>query len=127
MIPLFLQRLLDDQQPVIFGDGGQSRDFIYIADVVRANLLAAERRGVEGKAFNICSGKEVSLLDLISVLVSVFDREIQPRFEGPRAGDIYRSLGDPSLAEKLLGFVSEAQLVEGLGETAAWMKGSMND
>ncbi len=124
VIPIFFRRLLADEKPMIYGDGGQSRDFIYVSDVVRANLLAAESSRAAGRVLNICSGQETSLLDLINVLGSIFDREILPEFQDSRAGDIYRSLGDPSLARELLGFEPQVPLAEGLENTTAWMRGS---
>lgn len=124
VIPIFIKRLGSGKEPVIYGDGGQSRDFIYISDVVQANLLAGEKSTPAGKAINICSGTEINLLELISSLEAIFDRDVQPVFQEPRAGDIYRSLGDPSLAEELLGFQASVPLLDGLQETTAWIKGT---
>jgi nucleoside-diphosphate-sugar epimerase len=123
VIPIFIRRLLEEDEPVIYGDGGQTRDFIYVADVVRANLLAADSSAAAGQALNICSGKETSLLDLVGTLSTLFNREIQPDFQDPRAGDIYRSLGDPSLAERVLEFNTQVPLTEGLQGTVEWMAG----
>jgi UDP-glucose 4-epimerase len=122
VVPIFIKNLLDEDQPVIYGDGLQSRDFIYVGDVVRANMLAAESNQAQGQVINICSGRETNLLNLIDYLAEIFKRDIQPTYKVVRAGDIYRSLGDPSLALKLLGFQPETVLAEGLLKTAAWMR-----
>ncbi|MFL7812348.1 MAG: NAD-dependent epimerase/dehydratase family protein [Anaerolineales bacterium] len=127
VIPIFIRRLLDEEEPVVYGDGGQTRDFIYVADVVRANLIAADSRSAAGRTMNICSGQETSLLDLIESLSILFNREIQPDFQEPRAGDIYRSLGDPSLSGELLEFAPRVSLLEGLESTLKWMAGTVHD
>ncbi|MEX2143759.1 MAG: SDR family oxidoreductase [Anaerolineales bacterium] len=113
-IPKFIHALKTGQAPLVFGDGTQTRDFIYVSDAVRANLLAAEAAGVAGKAFNICSGAETSLLDLLKILYAQFPQAPQPEFSDPRLGDVPRSLGDPSLAARALGFRPEIALAEGL-------------
>ncbi len=122
VIPIFIRKLLDEEQPVIYGDGLQSRDFIYVGDVVQANLLAAESNQAQGQVINICSGQETGLLNLIDYLAEVFNREIKPTYQDVRPGDIYRSLGDPSLARELFDFQPGTGLAEGLKETAAWMR-----
>jgi UDP-glucose 4-epimerase len=121
-IPIFIRRMLDGEAPTVFGDGFQCRDFVYVKDVVRANLLAAEGLNVGGQVFNVCSGKETSLLDLLEVLSEVLPGSPPPKFAPPRPGDIYRSLGDPSQATQKLGFSAETSLAEGLAETVAWMR-----
>jgi nucleoside-diphosphate-sugar epimerase len=121
-IPIFIRRMLDDEAPTVYGDGYQRRDFVYVKDVVRANLLAAEAPEAAGQAFNVCSGKETSLIDLLEVLAEVLPGSPPPQFAPPRSGDIYRSLGDPSLAVRKLGFTAETSLADGLAETVAWMR-----
>jgi nucleoside-diphosphate-sugar epimerase len=123
VIPQFIQRLQAGQAPQVFGDGKQTRDFIYISDVVRANLIAAETESAAGQVFNICSGAETSLLDLLAVLATIFPNAPRAEFTDPRLGDVPRSLGDPSLAEKALGYRAEVPLSEGLTRCAAgWAK-----
>ena len=124
VIPIFIKTLDDEDEPVIFGDGLQTRDFVYIADVVHANLLAAESDQAPGKVFNICSGQEINLLELLEKLSTIYGRDIQPEFLEARPGDIYRSLGDPNMAREILGFSPTTSIVNGLDETAAWMRGS---
>lgn len=122
VIPIFIQKLLNEEEPVIFGYGLQSRDFIYVKDVVRANILAAGSTASPGQVINICSGQETNLLSLIAYLADIYQREITPIFQEVRAGDIFRSLGDPSLARELLDFQPATDLAEGLELTTAWMK-----
>jgi UDP-glucose 4-epimerase len=121
-IPIFIQRMLDGEAPTIFGDGYQRRDFVYVKDVVQANLLAAEAREAAGQVFNVCSGKETSLVELLEVLSAVLPGSPPPRYAPPRPGDIYRSVGDPSLAAQKLGFSTATSLTEGLAETVTWMR-----
>lgn len=122
VIPIFIKKLLDEEQPVIYGDGLQSRDFIYVGDVVQANLLAAKSNQAQGQVINICSGQETNLHNLVDYMAEIFNREIQPTYQEVRPGDIYRSLGDPSLARELLGFQPGTGLAEGLHKTAEWMR-----
>jgi nucleoside-diphosphate-sugar epimerase len=121
-VPIFARRLLDSQPVTIYGDGGQSRDLIHVRDVVRANLLAAEHTNAPGKIFNICTGIETRLLDLLDVMYELIPDAPPPQFTAPRPGDIYRSVGSPQKARELLGFHAEVSLVDGLKETIDWMR-----
>lgn len=124
VVPIFIKTLEDEDIPVIFGDGLQTRDFVYVTDVVQANLQAAESNNAPGLAFNICSGEEINLLDLLDKLSTIFNRKILPEFKEARPGDIYRSLGNPNKASELLGFTAATSMAVGLSETAAWMRRS---
>jgi len=126
VVPIFIKILEDEGEPVIFGDGLQTRDFVYIADVVQANIQASESGKSPGKVFNICSGQEISLLDLLEKLSTIYKRKIQPSFQEARPGDIYRSLGDPNKAREILEFSSTTSIIDGLDETAVWMRGSFS-
>jgi nucleoside-diphosphate-sugar epimerase len=124
-IPIFVRQLLAGQPIVIFGNGKQTRDFIFVKDVVRANLLASTSEAA-GEAFNVCTGRETSMLDLMEELSELAPRQQQGsapevRFEAPRPGDIYRSFGSPEKAERLLGFRAETSLADGLRQTVDWM------
>src|SRR5947208_2603828 len=92
VIPLFIQALTSGKQPTIHGDGGQSRDFTFVADVVQANLLAADAPGVSGRVFNVACGKQTSLLQLIGCLNELLGTKISPQHAAPRAGDVKHSL-----------------------------------
>jgi UDP-glucose 4-epimerase len=121
VIPVFIKQLMNEDPPVIYGDGNQSRDFIYVKDVAQANLLASSASDAPGRVINICSGQETNLLDLLDILSGIFNLEIDPIFNDPRAGDILRSLGDPSLAQELIGFSPQTDLEKGLQATVNWM------
>jgi len=121
-VPIFIRRMLEGRPVTIFGDGGQTRDLIYVADVARANLIAAEHPAARGRVFNVCTGHETRLLDLLQELQELFPAAPGPVFEPARPGDIYRSLGNPAQAESILGFRAETSLAQGLRETVAWMK-----
>ena len=84
---------------MVFGDGKQSRDFVFVGDVAQANLLASQAEGVSGKVFNVGAGQPVTLLDLIANLNELLGTKIKPKFDPPRAGDVKESLADISAAK----------------------------
>jgi UDP-glucose 4-epimerase len=116
-IPRFTTRLLDGQRPVVFGDGLQTRDFVHVSDVVRANLLAAQSESAAGQVINVASGRSSSLVDLIATLREVIGGEalrLGIEHHAPRAGDLRESSADISKARRLLGYEPRVQLEEGL-------------
>jgi UDP-glucose 4-epimerase len=121
-VPIFARRLLDGKPVTVFGDGGQTRDLINVRDVVRANLIASEHAEAAGKIFNICTGLETRLLDLLEIMYELVPNVPPPQFAAPRPGDIYRSVGSPQKAADVLGFRAEVSLAEGLKETIDWMR-----
>ena len=121
-VPIFIRRLLDRQPVTIFGDGGQTRDLINVRDVVRANLVASEHPNAPGKVFNVCTGQETRLLDLLDVLYALFPDAPETVFAEPRPGDIYRSVGNPEFTAQTIDFRAEVTLKDGLKETVAWMQ-----
>lgn len=123
-VPIFIRRLLDGQPVTVFGDGGQTRDLIHVRDVVRANLIAAEHPDAPGQVFNVCTGQETRLLDLLEVLYRLFPGAPQPIFTTPRPGDIYRSVGSPVFTAQTIGFRAQVSLADGLAETVEWMRGA---
>ena len=120
-VPIFIRRLREGKPITIFGDGGQTRDLIFVGDVVRANLTASEHPSAAGRIFNICTGESTRLLDLLDVLFKLFPNSPKPAFAQPRAGDIYKSLGSPAYAENTIGFKAQTSLADGLEETVNWM------
>src|SRR4030042_1080849 len=94
VIPKFIERLLQDTPPVIYGDGKQSRDFVYVGDVVQANLKACLQTGIEGEVFNIASGRSYTLLQLLEHLKTTLRSDQGPVFEPARLGDIRHSKAD---------------------------------
>ena len=125
VIPRFITALLHDRQPVVFGDGRQSRDFTYISDVVRANLLACRAPGRAcGQAYNIAGGLRISLLELLRQLGRLTGTRPQPRFEPPRPGDVRHSQAALARAGRGLGFHPRTNLRDGLGRTVHFFAGS---
>jgi len=114
VIPLFITAMLSGSQPVIYGDGGQSRDFTFVANVVRANLLAADAPNVAGRVLNVANGRSTDLLTLIAVLNRLLGTNIQARHAPPRVGDVRESLADITQARKLLGYEPQVDFEEGL-------------
>jgi UDP-glucose 4-epimerase len=121
-IPTFIKRCLEGKPITIYGDGGQTRDLVFVEDVVKANLLAVENNSAPGGVFNICSGQETRLLDLIAEILALFPNAPSPIYSEPRQGDIYRSAGDPTRAQKNLGFIPQTLLSDGLKATVEWMQ-----
>ena len=117
VVPNFIAALLAGQPPVVFGDGEQSRDFTYVANVVQANALAMDAPDVAGKVYNIACGERVTLNRLIGELRDLLGSEIEPAFAAPRPGDIEHSVADVSLARSELGYEPLVLLREGLEHT----------
>jgi UDP-glucose 4-epimerase len=120
VIPKFISLLGQGKRPVIFGDGTQSRDFTFVRDVVRANLLAATVAGIGGRVFNIATGHRYSLLTLARLLNEIMDRDLPPIFEAARTGDVKDSMADVTAAQRELGFFPEVEFETGLRETHDW-------
>ena len=120
VIPKFITRLLDGKPPIIYGDGEQTRDFIFVADVVQANITAMES-GASG-VFNIAGGRRISLNELAGNLSAITGIHHRPIYEPPRTGDVRDSLADISRARETFGFSPTYSLDEGLRETAAWFQ-----
>jgi UDP-glucose 4-epimerase len=114
VIPLFITALLAGRQPVIFGDGRQSRDFTFVANVVQANLLAADAPDAAGRVLNAANGRSISLLELLAAMNDLLGTKIVPRYEPPRVGDIRESMADITLARTLLRYEPQVDFHEGL-------------
>ncbi|PXF51461.1 MAG: GDP-mannose 4,6-dehydratase [Candidatus Methanophagaceae archaeon] len=113
VVPKFVKSVSENKPPVIFGDGEQTRDFTFVKDVVRANLLAA-KSGATG-VFNIASGRRVSINELAEKIIKIQGKELEPVHSEPREGDVKHSLGDISRAQRGFGFEPRYSLEEGLG------------
>jgi len=122
VIPIFLSLMLSGRQPVIYGDGRQSRDFTFVSDVVRANLLAADAQRVSGMVFNAATGRNTDLLTLLDVLNRLLGTEVRPRFDPPRPGDVRESLADITLARSHLGYEPEVDFEEGLRRSIGYYR-----
>jgi len=117
VIPKFIECLLSGNQLRIFGDGEQSRDFVFIDNVVSANLLATKSSDAVGESINIAAGKRFNLLELLDILKDITAVEAEPLFESEKPGDIKHSVADISKAKKLLRFDVEVDFREGLART----------
>ena len=120
VISLFTKAFQQEQPPVIYGDGKQTRDFTYISDVVAGVLKACEAPHVAGEVINVASGGRTSLLELVRALQVIFCKEIQPTFQPPREGDVRDSQADIFKARQLLGFSPSVSFEDGLRRTVAW-------
>jgi UDP-glucose 4-epimerase len=117
VIPLFIQALRQHKQPLIYGDGLQTRDFTYIQNVVQANLLAATAEKVAGEVFNIASGESISLLALLNELSQLCHCSTEPIFAPSRTGDVKHSHASIEKAFTKLGYTPSVSLKEGLKRT----------
>jgi UDP-glucose 4-epimerase len=122
VIPRFVTAVLAAQPPTINGDGSVSRDFTYVDNVVRANLLAAEPGRPSGLTCNIACGDRTSLIDLLDAIARATGRTVKPIFGPPRPGDILHSLADISLAREALDYTVEVPFSEGIARTVAWYR-----
>jgi nucleoside-diphosphate-sugar epimerase len=122
VIPRFLRRMMAGQRPVIYGDGEQSRDFTAVANVVEANLLAAEVPQAAGQVFNIACGETSSLNQLVAWLNQALGTDLVPVYEPPRPADIRHSYASIQRAEDVLGYRPRRDVREGLRQTVAWFK-----
>ena len=122
-IPRFITALLAGKTPTVFGDGEQTRDFTYVANVVDANLAAA-KAGLEavGQTFNVAGGRRISVNELIATINDILGSAIVPVYAPPRAGDVLHSLADVTKARRLLGIDACVELSEGLRRTVEWFR-----
>jgi len=121
----FITQMLADQQPTIFGDGKQSRDFTYIDNVVSANLLAmkAPSEQAAGNVFNVATGTRVDLNETFELLKKIIGYQGEVKYAPERSGDVKHSLADLSRTEKALGYKPLVSFEEGLRKTVDWYRG----
>ena len=117
VIPKFIKAMLNNEQPVIFGDGEQSRDFTYISNIVEANMLAATAACDSGLAMNCACNDRITLNELVRNLNFILNKKIAPKYEPPRAGDIKHSFADIHLAENMINYKPEIDFDTGLKMT----------
>ncbi len=118
----FCLALLEGQQPVIHGDGEQSRDFTFVRNVVEVNLQACEAPEASGKVFNIGTGNRYTLNHTLKMLEKISGQSVKPKHDPPRAGDIRHSQADITLARRLLGYQPQVGFEEGLRKTWEWYR-----
>lgn len=120
---IFSSRLLNGQPPLVFEDGGQKRDFVSVHDIVQALLLSAQEEAAVGKAFNVGSGRPVSVLEVARTLSGVLGTELEAQVVGKyRVGDIRHCFGDISLAREVLGYEPRVTFEQGMQELVAWLQ-----
>lgn len=126
VLAIFASRLLNNNQPMIFEDGKQKRDFIHVKDVARACRLAMEKPEADGEVLNIGSGNQYTITYIANKLAEVMNKDITPEITGKyRIGDIRHCFANTSKTEKVLGFKPEVDFKEGLLELAEWLKGEI--
>ena len=123
VIPIFLRELEAGRPLPIFGDGGQTRDFTFVKDVVTGLMLAGEAPGAGGEVFNLATGRAVSVTDMAHALGRAASRPVELEFRPPRAGEILHSLADVDAARRKLSFKARVPLDEGLAEAVRWFRG----
>lgn len=124
VISLFVKALSEGRAPTIYGDGKQTRDFTYVADVVQGVMLACHAPNVSGEVINVAHGGRVSLLELLRALQVILCQDVQPNFLPSREGDVRDSQADIFKARQLLGFSPTVPFDEGLRRTVTWYRTS---
>ena len=124
VISLFISALVDGRQPIIYGDGGQTRDFTYVANVVDGVLRACHTPGIAGQMMNVATGGRISLNELLTTMRDLLGVQTEAIYRELRAGDVRDSQADISRAKQLIGYVPLVDLREGLERTLAWYRGA---
>ena len=127
VISIFMAKAASNQVPVIYGDGNQSRDFVYVKDVVKANLLAAGTDYLAGNVLNIGTGSYVLINRLWELIASLGGQSLAPRYEPARSGDILHSVAGMELTRSILNFKNDFTLEQGLEMTFDWYKGQRTE
>jgi len=122
VITKFISKMVRGERPVIYGDGRQTRDFIYVDDVVNANMLAMSKKEAVGEVFNVGTGTQTTPNELVETINEILGTSIEPAYEPARQGDIRFSYADISKARKMLGFEPKYSLKDGLKKTIEWFK-----
>lgn len=122
VIPRFINLMLKNKRPTIFGDGLQTRDFTYVQNIVEANLLACKAKNVAGKIFNIACEKRISLNQLVEIINKVLKTNIKSIHDKERKGDVKHSLADITKAKKILGYKVNYDFEYGLRKTIEWFR-----
>ncbi len=124
-IPAFVSAILAGRQPLVYGDGEQTRDFTHVDNVVHANMLAAQADGLCGQVVNIACGERISINAIIQQINELLGKDIKPEYADTRAGDVKHSLADIALAREVLGFAPLLMFEEGLRQAIDWYKDNL--
>ncbi|MEK6967644.1 MAG: GDP-mannose 4,6-dehydratase [Nanoarchaeota archaeon] len=127
VIPITIKRIMNNQTPVIYGDGMQTRDFLFVRDTAKATVTAYKSSNTHGKIINVASGKETSVNTLVKIICNELSWTKPVKYEGARPGDVKRHLGDITLAKKLINFKPSVNLEDGIKETVMWYKKKYNE
>jgi UDP-glucose 4-epimerase len=128
VIPRFTLRALGGKEPIVFGDGAQTRDFTYVTDIVEGICLAATKESLLGNSVNIARGEEVAVAKLAELILETAGRDdLRPIFDRPRPADVARHWADIGLARKSLGFEPRVGIKDGLRQYVSWVKGQDMD
>ena len=122
VVPIFIKNMLRGRPCIIYGDGGQTRDFTFVEDCVRANFIACKKPEAVGRVFNVACGNQVSVLELFTTLAKALSYSIPPQHEPARAGDVRHSRGSTENLRKFLQFQPETSLQQGLERTIEWYR-----
>jgi len=125
VISLFISALCDGRCPTIYGDGEQTRDFTYVANVVDGVLRACHAPGASGEVINVATAGRISLNQLFAIVKREVGSSLEPNYSNPRAGDVRDSQADIGKAQRLLGYTPIVSFEEGLGRTVEWYRESM--
>ncbi|MFX0126420.1 MAG: NAD-dependent epimerase/dehydratase family protein [Candidatus Hodarchaeota archaeon] len=122
VIPVFIRNLIEGNPITIFGDGTQTRNFTFVEDTVRSTIMAMDSNKTSGKILNVASQREVSLNELLKIIEEISGQSIKVRYEDWRQGDAKRAVPDLALAKRIIGFVPETSIKEGVKRTYEWFK-----
>ena len=120
LVSQFIWAMMKGERPVIYGDGSQTRDLTHVSDVCEALILASKVEGVAGQVFNVCTGKSVSLNELVKIICAELGVDMEPEYvKNPLRMYVQHTLGDPSKAKRMLGFEAKIDLVKGVADLIA--------
>jgi UDP-glucose 4-epimerase len=120
IIPRVIHRIIHNQRPVIYGDGKQTRDYIYVKDTVKGILSVYKNEATRGLIINIARGEEISMNTLVKMISEIMGFKKKPIYKKSRVADVRRHFADTHLADKLLGFKAKVDMRQGLEKTIAW-------
>ncbi|NIR49001.1 SDR family oxidoreductase [candidate division KSB1 bacterium] len=125
VIPRFIQAVLSDRPPTVYGDGKQSRDFTFVEDLVNGIYKACHSKSAAGEVINVACGRRISLNHLLDLLRDISNKRITPEYTSPRPGDVRDSIAAIEKARNLLGYEPRFTMAEGLGKTYRWYESQM--